>query len=524
MPRAFADITFTPSVKAAQSLYGSREANTGFELAEDLRNTLTEPEMAFIAERDSFYMASVSETGWPYVQHRGGPAGFLTVLDDRTIGFADFRGNRQYISVGNINAQNRVSLILLDYPSRRRLKLWGIAHVVHEADEPQLIASLENPAYRARIERGIVIRVEAIEWNCPQHITPRYTEQEIEHLIAPVLAENQQLKQEQQQRRSIPQELGEGSLALQITGIRQLTAAVRLYRLQQVQGQHLPLVMPGSHLKVPYLTDAGQLDHRHYSICSSDAQQQFYEIAVLQQPNGRGGSVAIQQQYQLGTILHCEPPQNHFMLHKDERPAVLIAGGIGITPLLPMLYWFHAKQQQVHLHFAAKMRAAAPFAAELQQQFGHVCQFYFSAEGTRLRLISVLAQAPAGAEFYLCGPQSMLDDVHSAARQLGIAAERIHTERFAYTETAGKPIRLHLARSQKTLDVGADQSILNAVIAAGVAADSDCCVGDCGRCAVKVLAGTADHRDQVLTAQDKQQGQICICVSRAAGDALTLDL
>lgn len=523
MPRAFADITFTPSVKAAQSQYGSREANVGFELAEDVRNTLTEPEMAFIAERDSFYMATVSETGWPYVQHRGGNRGFLTVLDERTLGFADFRGNRQYISVGNINAESRVSLILMDYPSRRRLKLWGMARIVHEANEPELIAALESPSYRARIERGIVIRVDAIEWNCPQHITPRFTEQEIEHLIAPVLEENRLLKQRTVQ--SAPQTLGEGSLALQICAVRQLTAQIRLYRLEAAEGQRLPPVTPGSHLKLPFLTASQQLEHRHYSICSSDAQQRFYEIAVLHLPDGRGGSAAIHQQYQLGGILHCEPPVNHFILHQDQRPAVLIAGGIGITPLLPMLQWFSARLQQVQLHYAAKTAAAMAFAAELTQQHGAVCQFYLSATGQRMDVSAVLAQAPAGAEFYVCGPQALMEAVSSSARHLGIAEARIHTERFSYVASEPQlPFRLQLARSQQTLEVRADQTILQAVLAAGIAADSDCCVGDCGRCAVKVLAGTAEHRDQVLTAQDKQAGQMCICVSRAVGDVITLDL
>jgi hypothetical protein len=523
MPRAFADITFTPSVKAAQSRYGSREANMGFELAEDLRNTLTGPEMEFITTRDSFYMASVSETGWPYVQHRGGPAGFLTVLDERTLGFADFRGNRQYISVGNINAESRVSLILMDYPSRRRLKLWGTARVAHETDEPELIAALENPSYRARIERAIVIRVEAIEWNCPQHITPRYTEQEIEHLIAPVLEENRLLKQ--QSVASKPLTLGEGSIALQIRAVRQLTAQVRLYRLEQVQGRLLPVVTPGSHLKVPFLNAHQQTEYRHYSICSSDPLQQFYEIAVQHQPDGRGGSAAIHQQYQLGTVLHCEPPVNHFILHKDARPAVLIAGGIGITPLLPMLRWFSARQQQVQLHYAAKSMDLMAFATELQQQHAETCSFYPSATGTRMDVGAVLAQAPAGAEFYICGPQALMDAVSSSARQLGIAAERLHTERFSFVASAAAtPFKVALARSQQIVEVAADQSILDAVLAAGIAADSDCCVGDCGRCAVKVLAGTADHQDQVLTEREKQAGQMCICVSRAVGDVITLDL
>jgi predicted pyridoxine 5'-phosphate oxidase superfamily flavin-nucleotide-binding protein len=194
MASAFAEITFTPSVKAAQSFYGSRRANIGFELSENAGNELSENEANFIAERDSFYQATVSESGWPYVQHRGGPKGFLKVLDARTIGFADFRGNRQYLSVGNLSGDNRIALILMDYPNRKRLKIWGRASIVHESDDPELIARLEVPAYRARLERGIVIHVEAYDWNCPLHITPRYTKTEVDSLIAPLLEEIQQLK------------------------------------------------------------------------------------------------------------------------------------------------------------------------------------------------------------------------------------------------------------------------------------------------------------------------------------------
>jgi uncharacterized protein len=194
MATAFAEIAFTPSVKAAQTLYGSREKNTRFELDEDARNQLMEHEIEFIAERDSFYQATVSESGWPYLQHRGGPKGFIKVLDKRTIGFADFRGNVQYLSVGNLNADNRISLILMDYANRRRLKLWGRAHIVHESDDPELVAQLEVPTYRARVERGIVIRIEALDWNCPQHITPRYSKDEVDSLVAPLLEEIQQLK------------------------------------------------------------------------------------------------------------------------------------------------------------------------------------------------------------------------------------------------------------------------------------------------------------------------------------------
>lgn len=194
MSRAFSDITFTPSVKATQEQYGTREGNRNFELADDPRNELTETEIQFIQARDSFYQATVAENGWPYVQHRGGPIGFLKVLDARTIGFADFRGNRQYLSVGNINADERISMILMDYPRRRRLKLWGRARIVHESAQPEIIAALEDPAYRARIERAIVITIEAFDWNCPQHITPRFSEDEIRAYAEPIIAENENLK------------------------------------------------------------------------------------------------------------------------------------------------------------------------------------------------------------------------------------------------------------------------------------------------------------------------------------------
>ena len=196
MPNAFATISFTESVKAAQSRYGSRENNRRFELADDPRNELGKLESEFIESRDSFYMATVSENGWPYVQHRGGPPGFIKVLDARTIGFADFKGNRQYISVGNLTANARTSIIMMDYPNRRRLKLWGITRIIHEEDEPELIARLAVPSYQGKVERGMVIQVEAIEWNCPQHITPRYSEAEVDKVLQTLQEENKRLREQ----------------------------------------------------------------------------------------------------------------------------------------------------------------------------------------------------------------------------------------------------------------------------------------------------------------------------------------
>lgn len=180
MAQAFAEITFTPAVKAAQARHGSRESYARLEAeTAPRRDRLGAKERQFIMERDGFYQATVNEDGWPYVQHRGGPAGFLKVLDERTLGYANFSGNRQYLSVGNLSANDRVSLILIDHANRRRLKLWGRVRLVDVAHDPLLIESLADPAYPAQIEHAVIISVEALDWNCPQHITPRFTLAEI---------------------------------------------------------------------------------------------------------------------------------------------------------------------------------------------------------------------------------------------------------------------------------------------------------------------------------------------------------
>jgi predicted pyridoxine 5'-phosphate oxidase superfamily flavin-nucleotide-binding protein len=179
MGHKFAEITFTETVKSVQEKMGSRNAYAKREGGADSNTTLGETEVGFITARDSFYMATVGETGWPYVQHRGGPAGFLRVLDEATLGFADFSGNRQYVSVGNVTTDDRVSLFLMDYPNKTRLKILGRARLV-DKDDPVTLEKLTPSDYRARIERGMLITVEAFDWNCPQHITPRYSQTEME--------------------------------------------------------------------------------------------------------------------------------------------------------------------------------------------------------------------------------------------------------------------------------------------------------------------------------------------------------
>ncbi len=179
MKQYASDIAFTDSVKAIQTRHGSRDSYAKVE-KNWWPDSIT-PELAnFISKRDSFYMATVNGEGQPYIQHRGGSKGFLKVLDDRTLGFADFSGNRQYISYGNLEENNKVCLFLMDYPSRTRIKMWGTAKVIE--DDPELINKLSISDYKGKSERAFIIRVETWDKNCPQHITPTYTMEEMDEL------------------------------------------------------------------------------------------------------------------------------------------------------------------------------------------------------------------------------------------------------------------------------------------------------------------------------------------------------
>jgi predicted pyridoxine 5'-phosphate oxidase superfamily flavin-nucleotide-binding protein len=181
----FLDLMSTSGVRAAQSANGSNALWNHFKGQRE-SSRFTAAEREFIAARDSFYMATVAENGWPYIQHRGGPAGFLRVLDERTLGFADFRGNRQYISVGNLSSSEKVALILLDYPRKARLKILAHGEIRDLKQDEWLASKLALPGYKARPERALVLHLQAFDWNCPQHITPRYSEAEIEASLAPV--------------------------------------------------------------------------------------------------------------------------------------------------------------------------------------------------------------------------------------------------------------------------------------------------------------------------------------------------
>jgi predicted pyridoxine 5'-phosphate oxidase superfamily flavin-nucleotide-binding protein len=201
MSYKFLEMARTPGVIAAEERNGSAKFFENFKGRRDF-DRLSENEREFLAARDNFYMATISESGWPYVQHRGGPKGFLKVLDEKTMGFADFRGNLQYISLGNIATHDKTSLFFMDYPNRTRLKMLVHAEERSLAADPALSAALTLPGYKAKVERALIFHLEAFDWNCPQHITPRYTKEELQPIFENLDSQLRQLQAENKQLRS----------------------------------------------------------------------------------------------------------------------------------------------------------------------------------------------------------------------------------------------------------------------------------------------------------------------------------
>jgi predicted pyridoxine 5'-phosphate oxidase superfamily flavin-nucleotide-binding protein len=202
MGRRFAELAFTPLVKEEQRQHGSRPMYERVEQSADAGDRLGPDEQEFVRERDGFYMASVSETGWPYVQYRGGERGFLRVLDGQTLGFADLRGNKQYISTGNLKHDDRVTLFLMDYRAQNRLKILGRAKIYEgDTEASNLIKKLRVPTEKTPPERAVVIHVEAFDWNCQQHITPRFTEEEMGEMLGPIRRRIKELEAENKRLR-----------------------------------------------------------------------------------------------------------------------------------------------------------------------------------------------------------------------------------------------------------------------------------------------------------------------------------
>ncbi len=327
---------------------------------------------------------------------------------------------------------------------------------------------------------------------------------------------------------------GPAILQLRVIEARELNPLIRLVRLRADDGAVLPSFTAGAHLRVQVELPDGSTDWRHYSLinlstsgdaCSAPTE---YVIAIRREDEGRGGSRFMHQRVQPGQVLTIEAPKNEFPLREHAGCAVLVAGGIGVTPLVSMAAQRIAQNAPVRMHYAGRSRELMAFLPELQQLLGETLRVHTDAEaGAPLDVDALLDACGADDQLYVCGPKPMLDTLLAKTQALGWTRERVHFEVFTApaVDAGDHAFEVVLQRSERSLTIPADRSILDCLIDAGCDPMFDCKRGECGVCETPVIEGEIDHRDYVLSERERREGKVMqICISRCKGQRLVLDL
>ncbi|MBY5969637.1 PDR/VanB family oxidoreductase [Halomonas denitrificans] len=318
----------------------------------------------------------------------------------------------------------------------------------------------------------------------------------------------------------------ETRLTLTVRRIRQLTPTIKAFELVSPDGQTLPTFTPGAHLKVEVQLADGSRDERAYSLVNSQDPTSHYEIAVQLEPESRGGS-AYMHGLQEGVTVGASCPRNDFPLAQDGTHHVLIAGGIGITPILSMAAQLQAQGASYEMHVGARAPGLMAYRAHIENLCGHHAHLCFDGgdPSKGLQLATLMGPPAPGKHVYVCGPRGLIDAVIATAKANGWEAEQVHFELFASTaqQTGDTGFQVELTESGMTLEVPPDKTILEVMIAAGLDPLYDCNRGECGVCAVDVIDGTPEHRDYCLSEEDHESNSsMCICVSRSTTPSLSL--
>lgn len=318
-------------------------------------------------------------------------------------------------------------------------------------------------------------------------------------------------------------------LDLSVTAIRDLAPGIKAFILRRLDGHELPPFTAGAHIDVDVIMPDGRMAERSYSIVNAPADQDYYEIAVLREAGGSGGSAFMHDRVKVGARLSASPPRNDFPLAGEAAEHLLIAGGIGITPILSMARTLLAEGRSFRLHYCARSPELMAYRGEVAALLGDRVYFHFDGGDPKrgLDLAALLARPVTGRHVYVCGPKAMNEAVVELAKSAGWPAAQVHVEFFATaaTRAGDAPIEVVLKRSGRTVRVAANETILGALIAAGEDPLFDCQRGECGVCVTGVIEGEPVHRDYYLTEAEKAAGKsMCICISRARGPRLVLDL
>jgi ferredoxin-NADP reductase/nitroimidazol reductase NimA-like FMN-containing flavoprotein (pyridoxamine 5'-phosphate oxidase superfamily) len=315
---------------------------------------------------------------------------------------------------------------------------------------------------------------------------------------------------------------------VRVEEVEMMAKEVRRIRMHAVQPELLPQVQAGAHARVGVVLRDGTRDFRPYTVVHADPQRKWFDIAVLKENEGRGGSIHLHERVQPGDELQVEAFPNEFPVAPATASAVLVAGGIGVTPIVAIARDLQSRGIPFEVHYTARGEAMAAYRDELAALAGERFHFYDTARQGQARLAAheILGEPAVGRHLYLCGPASLVDAVTEAAAARGYAADQIHHELFKAPppKSTDKPVKVSLARSGKSLDVVPGTSILDAVLATGIYVGHSCKRGECGECAVKVVAGPVSHRDRFLSPAQRQSGLACICVAWSDSDSIVLDL
>jgi dimethylamine monooxygenase subunit B len=316
-----------------------------------------------------------------------------------------------------------------------------------------------------------------------------------------------------------------GELQVRVADVATVAENIKHFRLQSVDGSPLPPFSGGSHIVVSMNHEARRI-RNPYSLMGSTLDRSHYEITVLKTVDSRGGSTFMHDWVTPGTQLIISHPVNLFPIDHRGRKHILIAGGIGITPLIPMAEQLALWNRPFELHYAMRDAARGAHAERLKATFGERVQLYRNSEDERIPVASLLERQPLGTHLYVCGPERMIEAVLDGARAAGWPNENVHAERFV-GPPGGAPFLVRLARAGITVEVGEHQSVLEAIEAAGVEPPYLCRGGACGQCETTVVScdGSLLHNDHYLSPRDRESGiKIMICVSRLRGRELVVDL
>ncbi|MCK5830162.1 MAG: pyridoxamine 5'-phosphate oxidase family protein [Methylococcales bacterium] len=473
--------------------------------------SLSSVQIELINKTDSFFVGTAScieknaHTNDHYscdASHRGGHPGFVEIIDGERLRIPDYHGNSMFNTLGNIQSYPKAGLVFIDFEQGKLLQVTGNATIFWNQKDPTNKTGGSQRFWELEINA----------WQQTQLPT------ELSWEFFDFSSHNPSQTENKQQPIS--------ALNLKVAQVTQKSEHIKQYRLVASKGGILPTFAPGAHLPITLSLADGKKTERCYSLLSSHHQNKYYEIAVQREDNGRGGSKYIHQHLTENSLIIAKPPRHDFSLSPIGNHTILIAGGIGITPILSMLRALVEKKSSFEIHYTAKTETDLAFRDEVLNLAGEKAQLYFSQgkNAKRLNLKYLLSKRDRNSHIFICGPARMIEAVRYLGNELNWQADHIHFESFAsFQETHNSAFRVDLKKSSKIIQVQSTQTLLDALLNSNVSVPFDCKRGECGLCTTTIIKGEVDHRDIYLNNQEREQ-QMCVCVSRAKGKKLTLDL